>query len=251
MGPGIRSTCLQIGRTVAGGRSRCPKLDSDAAIMSLHCHKVVAKTRSIAVNVLQAVRTSVVQEDIAIPYRCGAPVIWTAVCRFVKPPNSQTEWLIREHGASEIDRDVLGLLSKDPRSHCETWIHLSHVSTPIIQREREQHATWRKKTQELPFSLLCFQVPSRHPMFFTPKQNLRSCGVVPNRFEVLTQRHWSVTRCAMNRAMACARKAFARGRQAAMEWAAKALEQGTVMAHRSKLAAGRSAQRHSARTHPP
>ena len=34
---------------------------------------------------------------------------WTDVCGFVKPPKFQTEWLVRKHGAFEVDREELGL----------------------------------------------------------------------------------------------------------------------------------------------
>ena len=42
----------------------------------------------------------------------GIPSEWTDACCFVKPPKSQTECLIRKHGAFEIDREELGLSSK-------------------------------------------------------------------------------------------------------------------------------------------
>ena len=36
----------------------------------------------------------------------------------------------------KIVRKEWGVSSKDQASHCETWIHLSHVSTPLLERER-------------------------------------------------------------------------------------------------------------------
>ena len=39
----------------------------------------------------------------------GLPNELTDVCGFVKPHKSQTDWLIRRHGASENDREELGL----------------------------------------------------------------------------------------------------------------------------------------------
>ena len=45
--------------------------------------------------------------------------------------------------------------NEDQISHCETWIHLSHVNTPTVEREREQrerrldNSRRRKKTQKL------------------------------------------------------------------------------------------------------
>ena len=57
----------------------------------------------------------------------------TDVCCFVKPPNSQNESLVRKHGAFEIDRKELGSSDKDQTSHMETWIQLSHFSTPRVE----------------------------------------------------------------------------------------------------------------------
>ena len=37
------------------------------------------------------------------------PSKWTDVCGLVMPPTFQTEWLIREHGAPEIDRKDVGV----------------------------------------------------------------------------------------------------------------------------------------------
>ena len=45
----------------------------------------------------------------------GIPSECTAVFGFVKPPKSQSEWLIRRHGAFEINRQDSGMSSKKPR----------------------------------------------------------------------------------------------------------------------------------------
>ena len=39
----------------------------------------------------------------------GIPSDWSDVCDFIKPPKSQTEWLIRKHGAFKTDREESGL----------------------------------------------------------------------------------------------------------------------------------------------
>ena len=52
----------------------------------------------------------------------GIPSKWTDVCGFVKPPNSQSEWL---HGHMEHSHRSarLSLSPKDHTSHHETWIY--------------------------------------------------------------------------------------------------------------------------------
>ena len=134
--------------------------------MTLHCHNAVAQKNSIACidtavgdfNGACGRRKSGSEEqdgstlgeafrNARLPVPCGPtplwgsggiPSEWTDVCGLVMSQNSQAERLIREHGAFEIAREELGLSSKDQISHCETWIHLSHVNTPTVEREREQ-----------------------------------------------------------------------------------------------------------------
>ena len=47
----------------------------------------------------------------------GIPCGWTDVCGFVKPPNSNSECLVRKHGAFEINREDFGALPKRSNSH--------------------------------------------------------------------------------------------------------------------------------------
>ena len=74
----------------------------------------------------------------------GIPSEWSDVCGFVKPPNFHAEWLIRKHCAFEIALPKINI-------HDETWIHLSNVSTSIVERERERgsFSTRRETTQEI------------------------------------------------------------------------------------------------------
>ena len=63
---------------------------------------------------------------------------WTDVCGFVKHPNSRNEWLIRKHGAFEIDRKELGLLSKDQTRHYETLSSFCHINSPCVSTQRDR-----------------------------------------------------------------------------------------------------------------
>ena len=65
----------------------------------------------------------------------GIPSEWTDVCGFVKPPRSQSGWLIRNTGAFEINLQELGLSSKDQTCHHEVWRWISHGSTPRVADE--------------------------------------------------------------------------------------------------------------------
>ena len=68
----------------------------------------------------------------------GIPHEWTDVRGgFVKPPNSHTEWRTRKRGAFEVRREEVGFSLEDQTNHCETWLHLNHVSTPLVERERQ------------------------------------------------------------------------------------------------------------------
>ena len=128
--------------------------------MSLHCKNAVAKKRSIALNLLLAVRSAMIHEDVDIVVQAGGATQGqinnlTAPSKKrsknselpVPPgssplwglggiPSDQSERLIRRHGAFEIDRKDLS--PRDQTSQHETWIHLSHRSTPLVARGRDQ-----------------------------------------------------------------------------------------------------------------
>ena len=70
----------------------------------------------------------------------GVPGEWADVCGFIKPPNTDSEWHIRGHGAFEINRDVLGIRPTDQSCHHEVWIHLSHVNARLIDQNRTRNA---------------------------------------------------------------------------------------------------------------
>ena len=103
--------------------------------MSLHCHNAAAQKRSVAVNALLAVRTAVIQEDVDI----------------VAGDFNGASWRRQTGPECEIVREESGLAAKDQTRHQETWIHLSHESTPTVERERERRlshqgraaAVWR------------------------------------------------------------------------------------------------------------
>ena len=65
----------------------------------------------------------------------GIPGEWADVWSFIKPPGSETEWRIRNHGAFSINRDVLGIRPTDQSCHHEVWIHLLHVNAHLVDRD--------------------------------------------------------------------------------------------------------------------
>ena len=92
-------------------------------MMSLHIKNHYATRRGIAKNVLETV-----------------PGNWADVCGFIKPPNTDSEWQIRGHGAFEINRDVLGIRPTDQSCHHELWIHLSHINARLVDQYRTRNA---------------------------------------------------------------------------------------------------------------
>ena len=67
------------------------------------------------------------------------------VCGFVKPHKSQSEWLIRNHGAFEINREELRLRPKDQTCHHEVWVHVRHVNARLVDQARA--SLFRKQCQ--------------------------------------------------------------------------------------------------------
>ena len=51
----------------------------------------------------------------------GVPGEWSDVCGFLKPPGSEDDWQIRNHGAFTIPYSTLGLKEKDQSCHHEFW----------------------------------------------------------------------------------------------------------------------------------
>ena len=55
------------------------------------------------------------------------PDLWTDVCGFLKPADSDRYWKARKHGAIGIPHKALGLRDHDRSSHHETWLHLDLI----------------------------------------------------------------------------------------------------------------------------
>ena len=64
----------------------------------------------------------------------GIPGEWSDVCGFFKPPGSQDDWQIRNHGAFTIPYSTLRLTDKDQSCHHEVRIHLLHVNAGLVDR---------------------------------------------------------------------------------------------------------------------
>ena len=64
----------------------------------------------------------------------GVPGEWLDVCGFLKPPGSEDDWQIRNHGAFTIPNSTLGLKEKDQSCHHEVWIHLLHANARLVDR---------------------------------------------------------------------------------------------------------------------
>ena len=103
--------------------------------------------------------------------------------RFLETSWVQKEWLIRKQGAFAINRDGLGLSSRDQTGHYETWIH---VNTPRVSSKHgsSRHgllqAPWTQHAQDITCSMPqdAAEPPSMCP--FTPAKSVLCCnGATP------------------------------------------------------------------------
>ena len=71
--------------------------------------------------------------DCALPMPPGPPPLWgpgsipgkwADACGFLKPPDSDGQWKVRQHGAFSIPREALGIRPTDQSCHHEAWLHL-------------------------------------------------------------------------------------------------------------------------------
>ena len=59
----------------------------------------------------------------------AVPGKWADVCGFLKPPNSDGQWKVRQHGAFSIFHEALGIRPTDQSCHHEAWLHLDFVGS--------------------------------------------------------------------------------------------------------------------------
>ena len=64
----------------------------------------------------------------------GVPGEWSDVCGFFKPPGSDADWQIRNHGAITIPYNTLDLRESDQSCHHEVWIHHLHFNARLVDR---------------------------------------------------------------------------------------------------------------------
>ena len=64
---------------------------------------------------------------------------WTDVCGFLKPPDSDGPWTVRQHGAVSIPHEALGIRPTDQSCHHEAWLHLDIVDWRNEQPHHEKH----------------------------------------------------------------------------------------------------------------
>ena len=76
------------------------------------------------------------------------PDLWTDVCGFLKPADSDRYWKVRKHGAIAIPRKALGLRDQDRSSHHETWLHLDLVERWDWSQTRREELDLRVQLKE-------------------------------------------------------------------------------------------------------
>ena len=55
------------------------------------------------------------------------------VCGFLKPPESDQQWKVRQHGAFSILHEALGIRPTDQSCHHEAWLNLTTCRIRPIQ----------------------------------------------------------------------------------------------------------------------
>ena len=67
------------------------------------------------------------------------PGKWGDVCGFLKHPDSDGQWQVRQHGAFSIPHEALGIRPTDQSCHHEAWLHFHFVGWRDEQPHREKH----------------------------------------------------------------------------------------------------------------
>ena len=77
---------------------------------------------------------------LTVPRGPGAvPGKWTDVCGFLKPPDSDERWKVRQHGAFSIPHEAPGIRQTDQSCHHQVWLHLDFVEWRSAQSHLEEH----------------------------------------------------------------------------------------------------------------
>ena len=69
----------------------------------------------------------------------AVPGTWADVCGFLKLPDSDGRWKVRQHGAFSIPHEALGIRETDQSCHHEVWLHLDFVAGRSAQSHHERH----------------------------------------------------------------------------------------------------------------
>ena len=146
--PRLLNTCSSALDVLQAVRTATVQEDADMVVGGLNCASWRRKSGS-AQQMDNTLGEALKNGTLSVPDSSplwglgGIPSESTDVCCGLSSHPSLSEWLIRKHGAFEIDRQESGTSTKDQTSHDETWIHLSHASTLSVERESQQRQrTW-------------------------------------------------------------------------------------------------------------
>ena len=99
----------------------------------------------------------------------AVPGMWTDVCGFLNPPDSDERWKIRQHGAFSIPHEALGIRQTDQRCQSRT------ITIKRRTRQVEMQATTRflrRRGNQLPQSRRGFQRVRQRYVELTPTQKV-------------------------------------------------------------------------------
>ena len=162
----------------ASFRRQPPRGQKTSTVLSLHISNVCAKKRGIGKKLILKIRAVILDEkvdlvagdfngaawrrdnsnnisiiedafaDCALPMPPGPtplwrprsiPGSWAGVCGFLKPPDSDGQWKVRQHGVISILHKALGIRPTDQSCHHEACLHLDFVEWRSEQSHRERH----------------------------------------------------------------------------------------------------------------
>ena len=69
----------------------------------------------------------------------AVPSKWADVCGFLKPPDSDGQWKVRQHGVFSILHEALGISPTDQSCHHEAWLNFDFVERRSEQSHHERH----------------------------------------------------------------------------------------------------------------
>ena len=123
---------------------------------------VAGDFRTTCASALSILEKAFVDFDLPMPpnptplWGPGAvPGTWSDVCGFIKPPDSNERWSVRQHGAFAIRHEALSTRQTDQSCHHGVCLHLDFVEWRSSQSHHERHVQrilWKERSAPYHYS---------------------------------------------------------------------------------------------------